>query len=102
MNVAARRRLEAVEMSCLRAMCGVNIMQRIRSLEVRRRCGITKTVVQRAEEGLLRWFGHVERMERNRMTSRVYQSVVEGRRGRGRPRKGWREGVKEVLCARGL
>ena len=36
------------------------------------------------------------------MTLRVYQSVVEGRRGRGRPRKGWREGVKEVLCARGL
>ncbi|XP_069947548.1 RNA-directed DNA polymerase from mobile element jockey isoform X1 [Cherax quadricarinatus] len=101
-NVAARRRLEAVEMSCLRAMCGVNIMQRIRSLEVRRRCGIAKTVVQRAEEGLLMWFGHVERMERNGMTSRVYQSVVEGRRGRGQPRKGWREGVKKVLCARGL
>nr|XP_053632275.1 uncharacterized protein LOC128688421 isoform X2 [Cherax quadricarinatus] len=37
-NVATRRRLEAVEMSCLRAVCGVNIMQRIHSLEIRRRC----------------------------------------------------------------
>lgn len=48
-NITARRRLEAVEMSCLRAMCGVTIMQRICSLEIRR-CGFTYSIIQTAEE----------------------------------------------------
>lgn len=41
-------------------------------------------------------------MVQNRMTWRVYKSVVEGRQHRGHPRKGWRGGVKEALCARRL
>lgn len=35
-NVAARRRLEAVAVSCFRAMCGMNVMQRIQGTESKR------------------------------------------------------------------
>ncbi|TOF71980.1 hypothetical protein CGJ15_27705, partial [Vibrio parahaemolyticus] len=61
-------------------MCGVNIMQKIRSVEIRRRCGVNKSISQRAEEGLLRWFGHLERMDQSRMTWKAYKSIGEGRR----------------------
>lgn len=37
-----------------------------------------------------------------RTTRIVYKFGVEGRRGRGHRRRGWREGVKVVANARGL
>lgn len=58
-------------MLCLRTMCGVNILQRISTLEIRRRCEVTKIIIQRAEDGLLRRFRHLERMKQNRMTEGV-------------------------------
>lgn len=48
-NNAARRWLETLEMSCSRAIYDVNSMQRIRSTEVGRQCGVTKSVIQTAE-----------------------------------------------------
>ena len=35
----------------------------------------------------LRWFGHVARMEIDRLQKRVMEGSVEGRRPVGRPRK---------------
>ena len=31
-----------------------------------------KSLDKRIDEGVLRWYGHVERMERNMITKRVY------------------------------
>ena len=42
----------------------------------------------------LRWFGHVERMDSESLTGRVYVSEVDGDRGRGRPRLRWRDGME--------
>ena len=36
------------------------------------------------------------------MAKRIYDSGVDGRRGRGRPNMGWMEGVKSALRNRGL
>ena len=36
------------------------------------------------------------------MAKRVYESDVRGVRRRGRPRKCWMDGVKEVLAGKGL
>ena len=38
---------------------------------VRRRAGIERVLASRADQRVLRWFGHVERMDENRMTRRV-------------------------------
>ena len=57
---------------------------------------------RKCESGVLRWFGYVERMEDERMAKRVYESNVRGVRRRGRPRKCWMDGVKEVLARKGL
>ena len=43
---------------------------------------------------MLRWFGHVERIGKERLAERVQWTNEEGDRGRGRPHRRWRDGVK--------
>ena len=62
--------------------------------EVRRRAGIEMELVSRADQRVLRWFGHVERMDDYRMARRVLMAEVSGGRVRARPRLGWIDGVK--------
>ncbi len=97
-----RNRLDVMEMRCLRSMCGVTRMDQVRNEEVRRRTGIVKELAERAEQGVLRWFGHVERMEEKHFVKKVTRSDVRGIRPRGRPRMRWLESVKRALGARGM
>jgi hypothetical protein len=41
------------------------------------------------------WFGHVQRMEENRIPKRVLCMYLESTRLRGRPRNRWRDEVRE-------
>ncbi len=68
--------------------------------EVRRRTGVVKELAERAEQRVLRWFEHVERMEEERLVKKVTRSDVRGVRPRGRPRMGWLDSVKRALGAR--
>ena len=38
-------------------------MDRVRNEEVRRRAGIERELASRADKRVLRWFGHVERLD---------------------------------------
>ena len=46
-------------------------MDRVRNEEVRSRAGIEMELVRRADQRVLRWFWHVERMDEYRMARRV-------------------------------
>ena len=61
-----------------------------------------KGVDERIDEGVLQWFGHVERMEKNRIAKRVYVGECAGTHSVGRPRKRWIETMKDCLRKRGL
>ena len=76
-------------------------MNRVRNEEVRRRAGIERELASRADLRVLRWFGHVERMDEHRMARRVLMAEVCGGRVRGRQRLGWMDGVK-ALGNRGM
>ena len=56
----------------------------------------------RADQRVLRWFGHVERMAEYRMARRVLMAQVSGGRVRGRPRLGWMDGVQVALGNGGM
>ena len=56
---------------------------------VRRRAGIERELASRADQRVLRWFGHMERMDEYRMARGVLMAEVSGGRVRGRPRLGW-------------
>ena len=77
-------------------------MDGVRNEEVRRRAGIERELASTAVQRVLRWFGHVERMDEYRMASRVLMAEVSGGRVRGRPRFGWMDGVKVTLGNRGM
>ena len=77
-------------------------MDRVRNEEVRRRAGIEMELASRADQRVLRWFGHVERRDDYRMARRALMAEVSGGRVRGRPRLGWMDGVKEALGNRGM
>ncbi len=47
-------------------------MDRVRNEEVRRRTGVVKELVEGAEQGVLRWFGYVERMEEERLVKKSH------------------------------
>ena len=69
---------------------------------MRRRAGIEKELASRADQRVLRWFGHVERMDEYHMARRVFMAEVSGGRVRGRPRLGWMDGMKVALGNRGM
>ena len=69
----------------------------MRNEEVRERTGMRKELAERVDMNVLRWFGHVERMEDGRLLKKVVNAKVEGRGARGRPRFGWMDGVKKAL-----
>ena len=92
--------MNVLEMKCLRSLVGVSQMDRVGNEEVRRRAGIERELASRADQRVLRWFGHVERMNDYRMARRVLMTEVSGGRVRGRPRLGWMDGVKVALSRR--
>ena len=53
-------------------------MERVRNEEVRRRAGIERELANRADQRVLRWLIHVERMDEYRMTRRVLMAEVSG------------------------
>ena len=50
----------------------------VRNEEVHRRAGIEREFASRADQRVLRWFGHVERMDEYRMARRVLMAEVRG------------------------
>ena len=94
-------RLERNDMRMVRWMCNVTLKDRKSSEELRDRLGLVaiRDCVQR---GRLRWFGHVERMNDDNWVKKSREIAVEGRRGRGRPCKTWKEVVQADLRAKGI
>ena len=78
MRSAERRKVNVLEMKCLRSLFGMSRMDRVRNEEVRRRAGIERELASRADQRVLRWFGHVERMDDYRM-AKVSGGWVRGR-----------------------
>ena len=70
--------------------------------EVRRRAGIEMELASRADQRVLRCFGHVERMDEYRIARMAFMAEFSGGRLQGRPRLGWMDGVKVALGNRGM
>ena len=57
-----------------------------------------KDLDERINEGVLWWFGHMERMDNDRIAKRVYVEEYAGSRSVGRPRKRWIDKEKRFGC----
>ena len=97
-----RSRVRTVQMDNLRGLLSIRRIDRALNARIRELCGVRKGQDEKSDEGVLRWFGHVERMESDRIAKRVYVSECAGSRSVGRPRKRWNDTVKGSLEKRGL
>ena len=53
------------------------------------------TIIETIRLNRLRWFGHVQRMEENRIPKRVLYTNFGTTRLKGRPRNRWQDEVRE-------
>ena len=70
-------------MKCLRSMAGVSRLDRVRNEVVRARTGVRRELAARVDMNVLRWFGHVERMDNERLLKKLTGEVLEGGLGLG-------------------
>lgn len=95
-----KSRVESTEMRVLRLIEGVTRRDRLRNSKVREDLGVTGilTVIERQQ---LRWYGHVRRMDGQRLPARWFDWQPDGRRPAGRPRKRWKDTIADAIAARG-
>ena len=61
-----------------------------------------KNIEQWIKGQRISWLGHLERMEEDRMTKKIFTQEMEGTRRRERPRKRWKEEVERDLQVLGV
>ena len=82
----------------LRWMCGITRRDRIRNEEIRGKVGLAP-IGDKMRENLLRWFGHVRRRPTEAPVKRCESmEIVRSMRGRGRPKRSWKETIKHDLA----
>ena len=70
-----RRKVNVLEMKCLRSLVGMPRMDRVNNEKVRRRAVIELELESKADQRVVR-FGHVERMDEYRINRRVLMAEV--------------------------
>ena len=96
------RKILVAEMCWIRRILGISRLQHIRNVDIRKRAGMQVTAIDRIKARRLRWYGHVSRMDSNRIPFLALHTRGNGVRSRGRPRARWRDGVIEDIKERGL
>ena len=87
MRNAERMKVNVLNMKCLRSLVGVSRMDRVRNEDVRWRAGIERELASGAEQRVLRWSGHVEKLDEHRMARSMLMAEVSG--GLVHGRRGW-------------
>ena len=88
-------RLMAFEMRCYRRILHIRWEQRVTNLEVRIRVGNSKNIKQMIMERKLKFFGHVCRMDNNRLIKQVIFGMMDGTGIRGRPCREWLDDITD-------
>jgi hypothetical protein len=73
------------------------LSDRVRNEVIKEECDVKEDVVIKIEKNMLRWFGHVERMDERRLIKKIYETDVGGNAGRRRPRRTFLDQTGEVL-----
>jgi len=92
-NRGADRGLRVFEMSCLRRIAEVARLDRVKNEDIRNSLKIRRDI-EKVELRRIYYFGHVARMDQNRLPNISMHGRVNGTRTRGRPRKRWIDTIK--------
>ena len=100
MKIEDQRRLERTERMMVRSMCGVTLRDRVKSVDLYERLGVSE-VAEVMRRGRLRWFEHVERKDGDDWVRACRVLEMDDERGRGRPVKTWQECINADLSSLG-
>ncbi|XP_030752880.1 uncharacterized protein LOC115879957 [Sitophilus oryzae] len=84
--------LEATEMDFWRRAARKWKLDRVRNERIENIMGVKHRISEDIKINQLRWYGHVQRMEENRIPKKILNWTPQGKRKRGGiPRWSWRE-----------
>lgn len=92
--------INAIEMKYLRKIAEVTKFDRIRSEDIRTSLE-QEPITKKIENRQLSWFGHILRMDQNRLTKKVISAKPNYKKRRGRPKKTWIGRINEIGTNRG-
>jgi hypothetical protein len=92
-----KQTINAFDMRCLRCLLGVSLLDHIRNDDIRKRLGIKKTIINIIKAKRLKWFGHVTRSNTAGYVYAAYRDDFKRKRLPGRPRKRWKDQIKDDL-----
>ena len=79
-------RISAVHMDILRGLLGIRRMDKVPNARIKQLFGVTKGMDENIDESFLRWLGHVEIMENERIAKKFYVECADSH-SVSRPRK---------------
>src|SRR5678816_2584808 len=88
-------------MYVLRMTAGNTRRVRQRNLRIREEVGVM-AILNKMDAARLRWWGHLERMQEERVAKRRWEWRPEETRPRGSPRKRWESLVEDSLRRHGM
>ena len=94
LNKPQESAIQATEMRVLRRIAGKRMVDRVRNVEIRDELK-QERVLEKVKRSQVRWREVLQEMGPERLARRVYEAEMEGRRGRGRPRKKWNDNFKQ-------
>ena len=93
-------KLNMPEMKYLRRVAGKTRRDRVRNNIIREEVGQT-AIQEHIKKKELRWFGHLNRLDENRIPRKVFEARTEGTRTRGRPRMEWEKYITDIAKEKG-
>ena len=88
-------RLLVFEVTCLRKILGVSRLDKIRNKTIRKSLNLKENLIERISQKRLRYYGHIMRMNTQRMPYITLNGMVQGNRQQGRPVKRWLDGIRD-------
>ena len=74
----------------------------MRNKDIRTGCILMYKLSKRVDQSVMRWYGHIDRMNVEKLMKRIYRARVDGAEGRGNSRIRWLDGVRKVLFEKGM
>jgi hypothetical protein len=89
------KKLLAFEMKCYRRILRINWRDMIRNEDIRKRISKEETIIDTIRKRKLGLFGHICRMNDNRLIKHILFSKMDGKSRRGRPCREWLDDITE-------
>lgn len=101
-NKSMSQKLLSTEMMYWRRCCGLTLLDRVKNEDIRVRMKAENTIMDTINENQLKWYGHLCRMEGERLPQKVWKWIPAERNKRGRPRRKWIKNITTEMERRGL